>query len=43
MDLLWLSGIGWDTPLRDIGWSYVFLAGLVIALVHLVVREMRRD
>lgn len=43
MDLLWFSGIGWDTPLRRIGWSYVFLATLVTLAGCVILWEKRRD
>ena len=31
-DLLWFKGITWNTPIGDIGWTWVFLFGLIIAL-----------
>lgn len=37
-DLLWFSGIHWNTPLRDIGWSYVIISGLLMILVHMVTK-----
>jgi hypothetical protein len=35
-DLLWFSGITWDTPLRDIGWSYVFVLALIVLLIYCI-------
>lgn len=39
MDLLWWDGITWHTPLREIGWSYVFLLLLGGFLTH-VLRQL---
>jgi hypothetical protein len=33
--LLWFSGIGDDTSMRDIGWTYVFI---ILGLVFIVVQ-----
>lgn len=34
MDLKWLSGITWDTPMRDIGWTWVALLVGVVVIVR---------
>lgn len=36
-DLLWFSGITFDTPMRDIGWTWLFLIVAVLALIGLVI------
>lgn len=38
-DLLWFSGITWNTPIRDIGWSYVAALALG-ALITRLAREI---
>lgn len=35
-DLLWFNGITLNTPLRDIGWSYVVILVLVFAALRLL-------
>lgn len=42
-ELLWWHGIGWDTPLRDIGWSYVACIILGALVVHLVRKALNPD
>jgi hypothetical protein len=42
-DLLWFSGIGWHTPLRDIGWTYVAALSLGAFAVYYVRKAFRRD
>lgn len=41
MGLLWWDGITWDTPLRDIGWTYIVLLVLGAMLVR-ALRELRK-
>jgi hypothetical protein len=40
-DLLWWNGITPDTPLRDIGWSYVFVLGLLALAVHFLCKGLK--
>lgn len=40
-DLLWWHGLTWDTPLRDIGWTYVAIAVGIGLVVHLVGGAMK--
>lgn len=35
-DLLWWHGIGWNTPLNQIGWYYVAVGALVVLAIHLI-------
>lgn len=45
-DLLWFQGIHWDTPLRDIGWTYMFglgLGSLLVWQVKKMIREIKGD
>lgn len=39
--LLWWSGIGWHTQIRDIGWTWVLLVVAVIVLVVATVQLVR--
>lgn len=40
-DLLWWSGITMQTPVNEIGWTYVVLAVLLLALVLLTTHLVR--
>lgn len=40
-ELLWFHGITWDTPLRDIGWTYVVMLAIGGVLIY-VGREIFR-
>jgi hypothetical protein len=35
----WFEGIGWNTPVRDIGWTYVLLASLLIYFIVQLIRN----
>lgn len=32
----WFSNINPNTPLRDIGWTYVIIGVLIIVIIHMV-------
>jgi hypothetical protein len=39
----WFEGIGWNTPVRDIGWTYVLLAFLISLLIYFIVRLIKGE
>ena len=42
-DLLWFSGITLDTPLQDIGWTYVLVLGLSVAAFYYVTKALHGE
>lgn len=46
LSLLWFSGINFDTPIGDIGWTYVVLLLLIVFVIYMcikLVREFREE
>jgi hypothetical protein len=33
LNLLWFEGIDWQTPIRNIGWTWLLLAVLIVYLI----------
>lgn len=40
-DLLWWDGITWDTPLNQIGWTYIAVGALGMYGIILIVRAFK--
>lgn len=40
-NLLWFHGITSDTPLREVGWTYVLVAFLVGLVIHLIGKALK--
>ncbi len=40
-DLLWFSDIHWNTPLSDIGWTYVLMLALGAIATHAIKQAIR--